>query len=97
MCFWVCALLGDLTVPRRAWFRVTREVIFCLESAALGMEPVVFFSEAEAGGDLQGCLSSSNPEARRGLSGWGTGKVQGKERSQSSSRFSEDVGLRSKP
>ena len=57
----------------------------------------MFFSEAEAGGDLQGCLSSSNPEARRGLSGWGTGKMQGKERSKSSSRFSEDVGLRSKP
>ena len=52
----------------------------------------MFFSEAEAGGDLQGCLSSSNPEARRGLSGPGTGEMQGKERSKSSSRFSEGCG-----
>ena len=51
-----------------------------------------FFSEAEAGGDLQNCLPSGNPEARRDLSGLGTGEMQGRERSKISGCFSEGCG-----
>ena len=42
--------------------------------------------------DLQNCLPSGNPEASRDLSGLGTGEMQGRERSKTSSCFSEGCG-----